>query len=65
MKDITITLTKDEMNMVMGALAYYMLAGFPMGRSSYSHGISRSDRKVWAKLGMDVWAKLNEIQKAS
>jgi len=60
MPDITITVTKEELNLIKTALTHYRLAGFPVGRSSYSNPISRRDRLEWAAFGMKVWHKFYE-----
>ncbi len=61
MADITITLTKEELNLIEAAMASYRVQGFPLGRSSYSNPISHKDRMEWATFGMKVWDKLLSI----
>ena len=60
MADITITVNKEELNLIMAAMAHYRLRGFPLGRSSYSNNINLRDRQEWAALGMKTWKKLTE-----
>ena len=63
MTDITVSLTKEEYNLVMAALVQYRLKGFPLGRSSPSATITWRDRQYWAKLGMQVYNKLYGLRK--
>ena len=39
------------------AMAHYMLAGFPLGRSSFSNPISNRARREFAAQGMKLWDK--------
>lgn len=61
--EITITVDKEELALIMAAMAYYRVAGFPLGRSSYSNPISQRDRREFAAFGMKVWDKLYTIDK--
>ena len=61
MSDIKITLTREELSLIMAAMTAYRLKGFPAGRSSYHHPIGYQDRQSWAALGMRVWNMLYEL----
>jgi hypothetical protein len=65
MTDKTITVSKEELNLIRAAIVHYRLAGFPLGRSSYSNNISHRDRREWAAFGMEVYNKLINLSKAS
>lgn len=58
---ITIIVDKDELDLIMAAMAHYRVAGFPLGRSSLGHPISHQDRREYAAFGMKVWSKLRAL----
>ena len=64
MTDLTITLSKEELDLIFSALTFYRLKDFTRGRSSYSVPISRRDRQEWAAFGMKVWDKFYNLSKA-
>ena len=56
--------TLEELRVLEAAMAHYQLKGYPLGRSSYSAGISLSQRKEWRSFSRRVWLKLEDTIKS-
>ncbi len=63
MPDIRLTLTEDELCIIKAATAYYRVAGFPLGKSSYGNPISYRDRREFAAFGMKLWERIANLQR--